>query len=206
MKSWLRLHRYLGAFSAPMLILFAISGSWQLVNAHKSKKDGSYTAPAALHAVSDVHMGEDLEGPAKWAFRAVAWLVATSLVSDVDHRSDGGLPVRPLALDRSRGTRRSLAAGCALLARSRVARRPRAPAFSSRRRKLLLRSSPRRPAWRSARRRGGAPARAGRACRTGCRSGRARRGSGRSRRRGWSSRPSSARRRAPGRRRRPPGC
>jgi hypothetical protein len=81
MKSWLRLHRYLGAFCAPMLILFAISGSWQLVNAHKSKKDGSYKAPAAIKAVSDVHMGEDLEGPAKWAFRAIAWLVALSLVT-----------------------------------------------------------------------------------------------------------------------------
>lgn len=109
MKSWLRLHRYLGAFSAPMLILFAISGSWQLVNAHKSKKDGSYTAPAALHAVSDVHMGEDLEGPAKWAFRAVAWLVAGSLVLT----SIIGLTVA-FRFDRSRWTGVVVLAGALL--------------------------------------------------------------------------------------------
>lgn len=80
MKSWLRIHRYLGAFCAPMLIFFAISGSWQMLNYHKSKKDGSYTAPKALAFASDLHMAEDLEGPAKWAFRGILWLVAASLV------------------------------------------------------------------------------------------------------------------------------
>lgn len=79
MKSLLRLHRFLGAFSAPMLILFAISGSWQLVNAHKQMKNQP-PPPRALHAISDLHMGEDLEGPTKWAYRGVAWLVALSLV------------------------------------------------------------------------------------------------------------------------------
>lgn len=80
MKKWLRIHRYLGAFCAPMLIFFAISGSWQMLNYHKSKKDGSYTAPQALAFASDLHMAEDLEGPAKWAFRGILWLVAASLV------------------------------------------------------------------------------------------------------------------------------
>ncbi|MGE0641312.1 MAG: hypothetical protein AB7G12_14660 [Thermoanaerobaculia bacterium] len=80
MKTLLRAHRLLGAFAAPMLILFAISGSWQLLNIHKSKRDGSYKAPAVVKTISDVHMGEDLEGPAKWAFRGIAWLVAASLV------------------------------------------------------------------------------------------------------------------------------
>ncbi len=53
MKSWLRIHRYLGAFCAPMLILFAISGSWQMLNYHKAKKDGSYKPPAAVKFTSD---------------------------------------------------------------------------------------------------------------------------------------------------------
>ena len=97
MKSLLRVHRYLGAFAAPMLILFAISGSWQLVNMHKSKKDGSYKAPEAIHAISNLHMGEELAGPGKWAFRAVAWLVAASLVTS----SAIGLYVA-FKLDRSR--------------------------------------------------------------------------------------------------------
>jgi hypothetical protein len=64
-----------------MLILFAISGSWQLLNAHKTKKDGSYTPPAAVKFASDLHMGERLEGPQKWAFRGLLWLIAGSLVA-----------------------------------------------------------------------------------------------------------------------------
>ncbi|MEO8275264.1 MAG: hypothetical protein ABI639_03545 [Thermoanaerobaculia bacterium] len=81
MRKWMRLHRYLGAFCAPMLILFAISGSWQMLNFHKGKRDGSYTPPAAVKFVSDMHMADDLEGPAKWAFRGVLWAVAASLVA-----------------------------------------------------------------------------------------------------------------------------
>lgn len=80
MKKWLRIHRYLGAFCAPMLILFALSGSWQMLNFHKAKKDGSYKPPAAVKFASDLHMAEDLEGPQKWAFRGILWLVAASLV------------------------------------------------------------------------------------------------------------------------------
>jgi hypothetical protein len=81
MKKWLRIHRYLGAFCAPMLIFFAISGSWQMLNLHKSKKDGSYKAPAAVHFASDLHMAEDLQGPQKWAFRSILWLAAACLVT-----------------------------------------------------------------------------------------------------------------------------
>jgi hypothetical protein len=81
MKKWLRIHRYLGAFCAPMLILFAISGSWQMRNFHKAKKDGSYTPPAAVKFASDLHMAEDLKGPAQWAYRGILWLVAASLVA-----------------------------------------------------------------------------------------------------------------------------
>jgi hypothetical protein len=81
MKRWLRIHRYLGAFCAPMLILFAVSGSWQLLNFHKAKKDGSYKPPAAMKMASDLHMGEHLEGSLKWAFRGILWIVAASLVT-----------------------------------------------------------------------------------------------------------------------------
>ena len=81
MKSLLRVHRYLGLFCAPMLILFAVSGSWQLVNAHKRMKNSSYVPPAAVKAVSDMHMGEDLAGGWKWAYRGLAWAIAGSLVT-----------------------------------------------------------------------------------------------------------------------------
>jgi ABC-type nitrate/sulfonate/bicarbonate transport system permease component len=50
-----KLHLYLGCLFAPMLIFFAVSGSWQLFNWHESTKDGSYTAPRALAVLSDIH-------------------------------------------------------------------------------------------------------------------------------------------------------
>lgn len=80
MRNWLRVHRYLGAFCAPMLIFFAISGSWQVTKLHKSRKDGSYTAPRAIALASDMHTADDVTGPANWAFRGILWLVAGSLV------------------------------------------------------------------------------------------------------------------------------
>ena len=49
------LHLYLGCLFAPMLIFFAVSGSWQLFNWHESTKDHSYTAPRALVVLSDIH-------------------------------------------------------------------------------------------------------------------------------------------------------
>src|SRR3982074_3618784 len=49
------LHLYLGCLFAPILIFFAVTGSWQLFNYHQSKKDGSYTAPRALAVLSAVH-------------------------------------------------------------------------------------------------------------------------------------------------------
>ncbi len=55
MKFLRTLHLYLGCLFAPILIFFAVTGSWQLFNYHQSKKDGSYTAPRALAALSAVH-------------------------------------------------------------------------------------------------------------------------------------------------------
>jgi ABC-type nitrate/sulfonate/bicarbonate transport system permease component len=55
MKFLRTLHLYLGCLFAPMLIFFAVSGSWQLFNWHESKKDHSYTAPRVLTVLSDVH-------------------------------------------------------------------------------------------------------------------------------------------------------
>lgn len=49
------LHLYLGCLFAPMLIFFAVTGSWQLFNWHESSKDDSYTAPRALAVLSDIH-------------------------------------------------------------------------------------------------------------------------------------------------------
>lgn len=54
--SFLRqLHLYLGCLFAPMLIFFAVTGSWQIFNWHQSTRDGSYVAPRALSVLSDIH-------------------------------------------------------------------------------------------------------------------------------------------------------
>src|SRR3984893_5595591 len=49
------LHLYLGCLFAPILIFFAVSGSWQLFNWHESTRDHTYTAPRALAVLSDIH-------------------------------------------------------------------------------------------------------------------------------------------------------
>ncbi len=55
MNSLRKLHLYLGCLFAPMLIFFAVTGSWQIFNWHQSTKDGSYVAPRALAILSDIH-------------------------------------------------------------------------------------------------------------------------------------------------------
>jgi hypothetical protein len=56
------LHLYLGCLFAPILIFFAVTGSWQLFNWHESKKDRTYAAPPALAALSFVHKDAHIPG------------------------------------------------------------------------------------------------------------------------------------------------
>jgi hypothetical protein len=80
------LHLYLGCLFAPMLIFFAVTGSWQLFNWHESKKDHSYTAPAVLAALSFIHKDAHIPGtPGRqptalryFMLAAAAGLVATT--------------------------------------------------------------------------------------------------------------------------------
>ncbi|MDQ6655347.1 MAG: hypothetical protein M3Y80_05995 [Verrucomicrobiota bacterium] len=83
-----RLHLYLGCLFAPALIFFAVSGTWQLYRLQDSKKDGSYTAPAALTALSSVHTNTHLPGKrvseftplrAFWVAAAVGLVLTTAL-------------------------------------------------------------------------------------------------------------------------------
>src|SRR5437016_8296052 len=55
MKFLRTLHLFLGCLFAPMLIFFAVTGSWQLFNWHESTRDKTYIAPPALAALSFVH-------------------------------------------------------------------------------------------------------------------------------------------------------
>ncbi len=74
-----------------MLILFAVSGAWQLFNFHKTKKDGSYVAPDPFVALSAIHMESHLAGtpgrnftPLRYFMVATAaGLVVTSILGVV---------------------------------------------------------------------------------------------------------------------------
>jgi hypothetical protein len=88
MKFLRSLHLYLGCLFAPMLIFFAVTGSWQLFNWHESTRDKTYTAPPALAALSFIHKDAHIPGtpgrkptPLRYFMFATALgLVATSIV------------------------------------------------------------------------------------------------------------------------------
>ncbi|HMG06832.1 MAG TPA: hypothetical protein VK581_15345 [Chthoniobacterales bacterium] len=90
--SFLRtLHLCLSCLFAPMLIFFAVTGSWQLFNWHETKKDRTYTAPPALAALSFVHKDAHIPGtpgrqptPLRYfMLAAAAGLVATAAIGVV---------------------------------------------------------------------------------------------------------------------------
>lgn len=56
MRQIARFHLYLGCFFAPLIIFYALSGTWQTLNLHRSTKDGRYQAPAVLVKMSEVHI------------------------------------------------------------------------------------------------------------------------------------------------------
>jgi hypothetical protein len=79
-RSLLRFHRYAGLLVAPMVLFFAVTGTWQEFRLHQSRKDGSYKAPPALTAASDLHMAEDLP---RGVNRSLAFKLTMSAVAAV---------------------------------------------------------------------------------------------------------------------------
>lgn len=83
-RTLMRLHRYAGLLVAPMVLFFAVSGTWQEFRLQQDRKDGSYKAPPALTAASDFHKAEDLPRSAsaslvfKLAMCVVAGVLALS--------------------------------------------------------------------------------------------------------------------------------
>ena len=60
-KSMRNIHLYLGCFFAPLLILFLMTGTWQMFDWHKdSRKQGGYKAPAIIKVLSEVHTDQRL--------------------------------------------------------------------------------------------------------------------------------------------------
>jgi hypothetical protein len=80
-RTLLKLHRYAGLVTAPLLLFFAISGVWQVFRLNETRKDGTYTAPKALELASHVHKAERLRaGPAGLAFKLAASAAGVLLV------------------------------------------------------------------------------------------------------------------------------
>jgi hypothetical protein len=55
LKSLRLLHRHVGAFTAPALIFFALSGALQTFNLHDAAKDGGYVPPKWVSALAQIH-------------------------------------------------------------------------------------------------------------------------------------------------------
>jgi hypothetical protein len=60
-----RVHLYLGTLFAPVLLLFASSGAWQIYRLNDAKKDGSYTPPKIVKTLSAVHKNQTRPGDAE---------------------------------------------------------------------------------------------------------------------------------------------
>lgn len=58
MKRIRQIHLYLGVFFAPLVIFFALSGALQTFRLQESPKDNSYTAPAWIVRLSEVHINQ----------------------------------------------------------------------------------------------------------------------------------------------------
>lgn len=88
--TWLRqIHLYLGCLFAPLLIFFAVTGSWQIFNWHESdRQPGGYVAPEMLSALSNIHKNAHIpptkrNSPAPvryFMFAAAIGLVATTII------------------------------------------------------------------------------------------------------------------------------
>ena len=85
MKTLRRIHLYLGCVFAPLLIFFAVSGAWQTFMLHHALKDGSYSPPAWISALSEVHQhqrwpGNGVDAPSSILLRCVIALMSCGLI------------------------------------------------------------------------------------------------------------------------------
>ena len=85
MKRIRQIHFYLGVFFAPIIILFALSGALQTFRLQESPKGSTYTPPAWIVRLADIHKdqraahepGVRPSVPLKW----FVVLMATGLIS-----------------------------------------------------------------------------------------------------------------------------
>jgi hypothetical protein len=63
---WLRqIHLYLGVFTAPMLLFFAFTGGMQTFSLHETTRGSSYTPPAWLATLAQLHKKQTTVMPAR---------------------------------------------------------------------------------------------------------------------------------------------
>ena len=62
MKKLRLIHLYLGSLFGPLLIVFAVSGGWQVFRFNDAKKDGSYKPAKAITLFTDIHKDAVLPG------------------------------------------------------------------------------------------------------------------------------------------------
>jgi hypothetical protein len=88
MKKLRLVHLYLGSLFGPLLIVFAVSGGWQVFRFNDAKKDGSYKPAAIITLFSDIHKDAVLPGVPRrqgaamryFALGAAAGLTLTTLL------------------------------------------------------------------------------------------------------------------------------
>ncbi len=56
MRNLRTIHLYIGCLFAPALIFFIVTGCWQIFRLNDAKKDGSYSPPAVVRVLSEVHV------------------------------------------------------------------------------------------------------------------------------------------------------
>jgi hypothetical protein len=74
---WIRqIHFYLGVFFAPLIILFALSGALQTFRLQESPKGGTYTPPAWIVKLADMHKDQRAaHGPGTSRSLPLQWFV-----------------------------------------------------------------------------------------------------------------------------------
>ncbi|MET0331627.1 MAG: PepSY domain-containing protein, partial [Dyella sp.] len=56
-------HLYLGVFTAPMLVFFAITGGLQTFGLHEASRGGGYTPPGWLASLGQLHKKQTTQVP-----------------------------------------------------------------------------------------------------------------------------------------------
>lgn len=95
---WLKLarlaHLYLGIFTAPALLFFAVTGGLQSFGLHERERDGSYTPPAWLAETAQLHKKQTLRLPERKVRPVAEKIAATSPTKAPVPREQNLLPMK----------------------------------------------------------------------------------------------------------------